>query len=372
MLKRHRLLVLRSAILAVIAACSAFVGCASSTQEDARTAPGNEANGAFTGSWNSVASNAFKDGDPASVLHGQGSPDTFRFAPSGVPTAELIGNHGGVLRELRFAVVGDTRPQHKDDTAGYPTTVIRRIFSDLAARSGDAPFAISTGDYAFASPWGYEAPRQYSIYMSARALFPNPVFPAMGNHECTGYTRSNCGAENVDGTPAMYRDYLSTFLGPLGKTTPYYAISVDALDGTWTSKLVFIAANAWDNAQEKWLTREMAKPTTYTFVVRHEPAAADTAPGVRPSERIMAQNPYTLAFVGHEHAVRHMPGSREVTVGNGGAPLQGGDYGYVLVARRPSDGAIQVDSYNYETNAADASFHFAVTAEGAATAPTYP
>lgn len=49
-----------------------------------------------------------------------------------------------------------------------------------------------------------------------------------------------------------------------------------------------IAANAWTAAQGAWLDEELGRPTTYTIVVRHEDAYADTAPGV-----------------GHTHIYRH-------------------------------------------------------------------
>jgi hypothetical protein len=103
----------------------------------------------------------------------------------------------------------------------------------------------------------------------------------------------------------------------------------------------------------------MARATTYTFVVRHEPAADTDAPGVGPSERVLATHPYTLAIVGHRHAYGYDPSAREVLVGNGGAPLDRGDYGFALFARQP-DGAIAVDMIDWRTGAPDPSFHFAV------------
>ena len=54
-------------------------------------------------------------------------------------------------------------------------------------------------------------------------------------------------------------------------------------------------------------------------------------------------------------------------MGNGGAPLTGsGDYGYGIAAQR-SDGAIVVDEIDYQTGAADSSFHFVVTPTGTIT-----
>ena len=40
--------------------------------------------------------------------------------------------------------------------------------------------------------------------MGARAKYPGPWFPAMGNHECNGYTASNCGSGNTDGLTDNY------------------------------------------------------------------------------------------------------------------------------------------------------------------------
>ena len=107
----------------------------------------------------------------------------------------------------------------------------------------------------------------------------------MGNHECTGYTDSNCGSGNSDGVTNNYTAFLSQMLGPIGQTSPYYAINVNATDGSWTAKFVFIAANAWDSTQSSWLTTTMAKTTTYTFVIRHEAAEANTAPASRRRRR---------------------------------------------------------------------------------------
>jgi predicted phosphodiesterase len=99
-------------------------------------------------------------------------------------------------------------------------------------------------------------------------------------------------------------------------------------------------------------------------VIRHESVSASTAPGVTPSEAIMAKHPYTVAIVGHTHEYRYAPQDREIIVGNGGAPLSGmSNYGYV-VARQRQDGAIVFTSYDYMTNAAVQTF--ALKADGTA------
>ena len=191
----------------------------------------------------------------------------------------------------------------------------------------------------------------------------------MGNHECTGATASNCGLGAADGVTANYAAFLRKMLAPIGRQTPYYTVDVpapdhaDAASHPSLAKFVFIAANAWSPAQGAWLEGELARPSTYTFIVRHEPASATTAPGVAPSEAIMARYPYTLAIVGHTHTYSHPADTpREVLIGNGGAPLTSKTYGFGLFSQRP-DGAIAVDMIDWQTGAPDAAFHFAVQAE---------
>ena len=184
----------------------------------------------------------------------------------------------------------------------------------------------------------------------------------MGNHECTWLTTSNCGQGNADGITPQYTAYTSKMLAPLGKAAPYYTIHVNAIDGAWTSKFVFIAANAWNDAQATWLDGELAKTTTYTFVLRHEPKAANTAPGVTPSEAIIAKHPYTLLLVGHTHT--YARAGQEVMFGNGGAPkADTKNWGFGVFSQR-ADGAIQVDAIDYQSGLADSSFSFAVKPDG--------
>lgn len=279
---------------------------------------------------------------------------------AGPPPTGSVGANGGSLDRLMFAVVGDTRPPLLDDTKGYPTAIITRIFQDV--QSTGAPFAIATGDYMFAATSGGQASVQLGLYLGARNGYSNVVFPALGNHECTGATASNCGQGTVDGITQNYSAFTSMMLGPIGKAEPWYAIEVDHSGQTWTSKFVFIAANAWTNTQATWLQSAMAKPTTYTFVIRHEPQSATNAPGVSPSESLINQYPYTLKIVGHTHTYSHF--GREVVVGNGGAPLTGGaSYGYAVIQQR-QDGAMQVDMVDWQTGQPDPGFRFAVKPNG--------
>jgi hypothetical protein len=86
---------------------------------------------------------------------------------------------------------------------------------------------------------------------------------------------------------------------------------------------------------------------------------------VTPSDSIIAKYPLTLEICGHTHD--YSKSGNKIVMGNGGAPLTGsGDYGYGVVAQR-SDGAIVVDEIDYQTGAADPSFHFVVTPAGTLT-----
>jgi predicted phosphodiesterase len=278
----------------------------------------------------------------------------------------VTGITGGMLDTLSFAIVGDTRPAMVDDTAGYPTAVIQKIWQQVEATSPRPAFAISTGDYMYANTYKTQQAPQLDAYLAARSAFTNVAFPAMGNHECTGYTDSNCGAGNADGITPNYTQFMTKMLMPLGVTTPYYTVQVAAKDASWTAKFVFVAANAWDATQATWFDGELAKPTTYTFVVRHEGTDATTAPGVTPSAGIMAKHPYTLLIAGHTHRFEYNEGAREIIVGNGGAPLSSSTayYGYV-VAQQRADGAIVFTSYSSPQQVLE--LKFAVRADGTPT-----
>jgi hypothetical protein len=284
-----------------------------------------------------------------------GSPDAPVGTPDGPPAA------GG----LRFAIVGDTRPPNPDDTSNYPTAIITKIWQDIAAESPQPSFAVTTGDYMFASTSGSEQNPQLDLYLGARAAFPGTVYAAMGNHECTGATASNCGSGTTDGVTKNYTAFMTRMVQPNGFTEPYYVVDVNDPGGTWTAKFVFVAGNAWTSTQSSWLDNALSQPTTYTFVIRHEGVDATTAPGVSPSGTIIAKHPLTLLIVGHTHTYAHYSSDHEVICGNGGAPLtSGNNYGYAVVDRR-ADGAIQLTEYDYSSHAV--LDQFAVTANGATT-----
>jgi Calcineurin-like phosphoesterase len=272
------------------------------------------------------------------------------WVPLDAPPNDGAGKGGGYLGELRFAIVGDTRPANLDDTGNYPTDVVAQIWRDVEAEAPHPAFAVTTGDYMFASTGGNEQGPQLDLYLGARMTFNGIVYPAMGNHECNGYTKSNCGPNSDDGEPRNYTVFLDRMITPIGELAPYFVERFAAVDHSWTAKFVFIAANAWNATQAAWLDLVLTEPTTYTFVVRHEPHDSNTAPGVDPSQQTLAKHPLTMLLTGHSHTYRHVPAYREIIVGNGGAPLTSAlNYGYAIVARQP-DGSIQVTSREYMTH----------------------
>ena len=285
----------------------------------------------------SAGGNTASDG---AIVPGDGSGAHLdaRFAD-----AAPIGAH------FRFGIVGDTRPPNINGTASYPTATITKIWADLEAESPHPDFAVSTGDYMFASTTSTQQKPQLDKYLGARAQFSTPEYAALGNHECTGATTSNCGTGNRDGHTSNYDEFMSRMVMPLGFTEPYYAINFQDPSGAWTAKLVLVAANAWTTAQATWLEQTLAQPTTYTFIVRHESNSASTAPGVTPSKHIIDAHPYTILIVGHAHTYQHVASDREVICGTGGAPLtSGANYGYAIVERLDS-GDIQFTQRDYQS-----------------------
>jgi hypothetical protein len=315
-----------------------------------------------------TSSGGTSSGGTASSSGGTGSSGG--TSSSGSQPVGTVGNDGGSLSSLLFAVVGDTRPPNEDEISSYPTAIITKIFADVQAHSPAIPFVVSTGDYQFSSTGSSStASQQLSLYVQARAQYSGVQYVAMGNHECTGADASNCPSGSKP--TANLTAFQSQLLAPIGKTLPYYVININATDGSWTSKFVFIAANAWDSTQSSWLSSTMAQKTTYTFVVRHEPTeSSGNAPGVAPSDTIIAGFPYTALITGHSHTWDSFGYNtpKEVLVGNGGAPLSNSskDYGYALFSQR-SDGAIVMDMIDYQSGAAQSAFHKVVTADGTVT-----
>ncbi len=309
-------------------------GCSSSD-------PCNGNSGTYT-SCSSSSSGSSSSGSSSSTVSGSSSS-------SGTLPTGSVGPTGGSVSSLDFAIVGDTRPQNEDDTSSYPIQNITDIYQNIVATSPIPQFVMGTGDYAFCS--GSDCATQTGYYITAaQQYYPahGQIFLAMGNHECAtdAATAGNCASDNyqdgVSGITPNYTNFFnmlntfginSTTQSTLSSGNPYYSFNVNSSDSTnpWTAKFVMIAANAWDSAQESWLTSTLAQSTTYTFVIRHEPDGTSGYPG-SDSEAIVNASSFTMMFVGHTHEYSQTNtnnGQVELIIGNGGAQTSG-PAGYVI------------------------------------------
>jgi hypothetical protein len=255
---------------------------------------------------------------------------------------------------MRFAVVGDSRPGNLNDGNNYPDAIVAGNYKRMHDLS--LQFAVVTGDYMFANYEG-EVTRQVDKLLAAESAFSNPIYRALGNHECTGATASNC--PNLNETANMTA-YMTRLLPP-DVTLPYFRFDVDTPKGM--AKFVFVAANAWSAEQSNWLRDQLSQNTAYTFVIRHEPPDTTETPGVSPSESIIHQFPVTQVFCGHAHAYFRVD-TLHVVSGNGGAPIRFGGtttYGFLLIEQQ-DDGSITATEIDEATgNAMDT---WRITADG--------
>jgi hypothetical protein len=257
-----------------------------------------------------------------------------------------VGPDGGKVNRLFFAIIGDTRPPGNNDTAHYPSAIITKIYDDIQTMNPRPQFVITTGDYMFASPSGVQGEKQMKLYLAARNHYKGTVFAALGNHECY----SNCAGVTTNNN---YNAFLDGLVKPLGKTKPFYSIPISDIGGKWNAKVVMVACNAWSNAQHTWLKTELAKPTTYTFIVRHHPMGS-TAPCTADMAPLLKTAKYNMLAVGHIHRYAHS--GKQLLEGVGGAPLSGTfNHGYATV-RQLDDGRLRVRQYDYKTKQIVGSF----------------
>jgi len=258
------------------------------------------------------------------------------------PSGGTVGPTGGTVDRLAFAVFGDVRPGTSNDDANYPIAIITGIMGRAAATPSE--FALGTGDYMDAST-SSSVSNQLGQLLSAERMFPKTIFHAMGNHECMGYTASNC----PNGTESYNIRAFMMQLVPFAPK-PYYSVDIQTQRGT--AKFVIVAANAWDQTQADWLTQQLSRQTLYTFVIRHEPPGDTGAQGAIASDPIIAAHPLTIGFYGHNHEYRHLDANHVVS-GNAGAPLcavcTAPYYGYLYVQQR-LDGNIAVTEHREDNN----------------------
>jgi hypothetical protein len=246
------------------------------------------------------------------------------------PISGTVGQNGGSVSRLFFAITGDTRPDTINSTSTYPTVLINKIFTDVQGMSPRPQFVLATGDYMFASTTSSTATTQINLYATAAAQFTGgPLYPVMGNHECDGSTTGNCSGRTTNNITA----FKNTLLSNIGKTKTYYTVSFTGSDPTypWTAKLIVLSCNEWDSTQLTWFNQQIAVPTTYTFVSRHESSHADAiAPCINDTDPVIMAHPPNLLLVGHTHTFEVFKKSStynplpvdEVVAGMGGAQQQ--------------------------------------------------
>lgn len=247
---------------------------------------------------------------------------------------------GGTVDLLDFAVFGDVRPPNQDETANYPRAVFTSVIDSIVSLSPQ--FAVATGDYIFASTMREDIVNaQYDILLDAESHYHGHIFHALGNHECTGGTLSNCA--NGSETPNVV-GFRHRLVGD--QPALYYDFTVHTSQGD--AHFIVTAPNAWTSSQDAWLTRMFAVQARYTFVVTHEPPTSPGVPtAVATIESAAASRPggVTMRFFGHTHTSRRIDTNGLIT-GNAGAPLNGTSdvYGFARIVQRP-DGDILITQY---------------------------
>ena len=359
--------------------------CSSSQPSDCTTTTSSSSGS--SGSSGATGSSSSSGASGSTTSSSSGSSGSSGTTSGGTPGS--IGPSGGSIPSLLFAVVGDTRPGMSGDATAcqYPQQIINGLYQQIEAQSPHPFFTITTGDYmccgsgCSGSDSGCSSGQQLScaqqagIYTSAAQQFKGQVFSVLGNHECATSTSSNCGPSGQ--STENYTAFLTNILGTFGITPSvyptlanseaYYRIDIKSSDATnpWTAKFLMLAANAWDSAQSSWLTAQLATQTTYTFVVRHEPTSTtNCGSGCSDSNSIVqsafGQGQVTMMLVGHSHIYRQdsisggygsgSGGGVELVIGNGGAPLSSGNFGYEI-CQQVTGGNITCTQYEYQSNA---------------------
>jgi hypothetical protein len=285
-----------------------------------------------------------EDGGDGGVT-GDGGTDGATDADTGPPhgTIDPTGK-GGTVNRLSFTAFGDIRPALPDEDFAYPNDTVKSIMSGMNALSPE--FAVASGDYMFVELIPASAKGQLSALLEDEKAFTAPIFHTMGNHECQSFSDVNCPKLNESTNITTFMQMLLPW-----SQVPWFSFVVHTDLGD--AKLVFVAVNAWNDAQATWLDQTMAAPTRYTFVIRHQPTPdagkPSSAEGIAASDAILNKYPVTLFLFGHVHEYTRLAANR-VIVGNAGAPLDSGSFGYAHVEQRP-DGNVAVTEYVQGTNA---------------------
>jgi len=262
------------------------------------------------------------------------------------------------VQHLRFAVTGDTRPANEDDTAGTNERHRHHLLGHRRVEP-EPSFVVSTGDYQFASPGGYESATQLDLYMQARAR-SWAAAAAMATMSAPASPTQTAGRAIATESPPTSRTSFPRCSGHR-PAAPYYVVHVSAagVPGRASSS----SSQPTHGTMRRGLAQSDSCRSDDVHVYRSARArGSEHGSRTTPSEAILGATPVTLMLSGHTHTYKHS-GNR-IVVGNGGAPLTGNKgYGFLVVDQR-ADGVIVVDEIDSQTMQADPDFHFAVTPEG--------
>lgn len=267
----------------------------------------------------------------------------------GIPIGGPVGPQGGTVDRLFFGITGDTRPDQCGSS--YPQAIINSIFTGMAQRG--VQFAVDQGDHMFNCGYGSSAftgaQNQMQNYLNAATLLGKTVFLTMGNHECSGSSSSLCSATASNGSNPNYTAFMSA-IAPISNL-PYYRF--DVMTNTGKAVFIVVADDAWDSAQQTWLTQQLTDADAnakYTFVSKHHPNGNTDHPEFQQIYDLVRQHKYTLFLTGHSHLYKRQYGDpRALVIGCGGAPLAGGTFWGYGTVEQGIDDRIYVNIYDQAT-----------------------
>lgn len=274
---------------------------------------------------------------------------------------------GGTPALLKFGVFGDSRPPGKDlPASAFPSGVLTNIIKGLSSK--DVQFMVGTGDWMDCTETNAACVTgDLDAMQAAEAAggFKGTIYNTMGNHECHTQDQFECPNENET---ENVRQYKQKVLAPLGFEHSWFDFTVPTAHGD--AHFIITSPSAWSptNGQQGFLNHAVTQQAAYTFYFQHQPGEdlinpngnpTAASPGAKPLyDAMKAGNPDTTLFAyGHWHGYFRFPGTNEVIIGNGGAPLEpipasGDFFGYAVVEQLPN-GNIQVTVYEATGTAND-------------------
>jgi len=258
-----------------------------------------------------------------------------------------VGPNGGRVDLLDFVLTGDTRPGHCNDTANYPSAILKTIVKEMGKLNPH--FGLDLGDHMFACRQDEAAARaQMNLYVQGLAGFPAIFFMTMGNHECEN--GKDCSTNQGD---VNYVQYMRALRDVSKKDLPYYSLNIETRLGRVA--LVVVADKYFDSTAQAWLERTLTEADArakYTIVAKHYPLTGSRQgpPGVA---NLIKSHKYSLILTAHNHNYFHERveyAGRHVICGLGGANPS--HTGFCRVTQA-ADGQFKFTRYDIDGNPGD-------------------